>query len=94
MTPSPANTIPSGPDVRIQLPREQGDLILEQQLALLHALQGKLVVQRVFDEAVDSEVEVAVLELELSQPCLDSLPQLFVQFRHESILAPAEGPCE
>lgn len=56
-----------GVQVRDKLRFEPGDRILEQQLALLHALELQLIAVRVDGQAFDRGVEVAVLDPQLDQ---------------------------
>lgn len=55
-----------GADIGIQLSLHPGNLILEQQFAFLHAAECELVVQGIFDQTMDGEIEIAVLELQLA----------------------------
>src|SRR5690606_1346481 len=60
--PGPPARERSGYDVRSELVLEARDLVLEQQLPLLQALQLQLVEGRMLDQAVDDVVQVPVLQ--------------------------------
>src|SRR5690606_25034655 len=60
-------------DVGNELRPQPGDLVLEDELALLEAAQLQLVLRRIARQARDDVVEVVVLELELVQAHADSL---------------------
>ena len=59
-----AGSVQSGDDVGDQARAQALDLVLENELALLQALQLESVLQRVGGEPFDDIVEVVVLDLE------------------------------
>jgi hypothetical protein len=59
-----------GGHVGVELALEPGDLVLEQELAALQALQLELVVDELVAEPLDDVVEIAVLDLELQDALL------------------------
>ncbi len=78
-------------NIRRQLPFQQGDLVLQVELALFQALELKLILNRVQREAGDDVVEVSVLEVQL----IDTLPEHFTvgrmyhgQILHTDLTAP------
>ncbi len=58
-------------DVRRELEFEQRDLILEQKLALFHALNLQFVERGMRQQAFDGSIEFAVLQLEFDDTRLD-----------------------
>jgi hypothetical protein len=65
--------LPSGPDVGRQLAFEEGDLVLEVQLAFLEALELQLVLNGALRKAGNDVIEVSVLQMQL----VDALPEHF-----------------
>src|SRR5690606_8389735 len=74
-------------DIRIELPLQQGDLILEEKLASLEPADLQLVVAGVFQQACDHTVQVAMLDLQLLD-ALEDRPAftLVVLLRHRRFL--------
>ena len=68
---APAERRRLGQHVRIELPLQQRDLVLEQQLAALQSPQLQFVVHRILGQTRDRHIEIAMLDLQLDQPLLE-----------------------
>src|SRR5690606_808883 len=67
----------SGRNIRHELHLQQGDVVLQLQLALLQAAQLQFFMPAVTDQGFDRGIEIAMLDFEFDNPALDVLRRVY-----------------